>query len=563
MLIERDIGPLSVAPDETIENALRQITINRRRVVFCVGESGMLVGIITDGDFRRWLLENPGASLSTPAGSVANRNLTSAPFGSGTDVIEPLFSASITSVPLVDERGRLVAVARPRTRGFWMDSTTIGDDSPSFIVAEIGINHNGSLETAKRLIESSANAGADSAKFQMRDMSSLYRNAGASSDHRDEDLGPQYTLDLLDRFALKTDEMIEAFDYCRSVGLIPLCTPWDLASAEVLDDYGIPGFKVASADLTNHDLLTFLAETARPIIMSTGMSTEEEIVESTGILKSAGAPFALLHCNSTYPAPFKDINLRYLNRLAELGDCVVGYSGHERGHHIAVAAVGMGAKIIEKHVTLDRTWEGNDHKVSLEPQEFVTMVQEIRQLEEALGTDVTRKITQGELMNRVNLAKSIVAKVEIVEGDQITEAMLDVRSPGRGLQPNRRSDLVGRWARRSFASGDFFFPSDLDDSAVIARNYSFSRRWGLPVRYHDYEELAARSNPDFIEFHMSYRDLDLDVDEMVPNPMDLGLVVHSPDLFPETTSLTWPPKTTNTGNGPSMSFSGSSTSPGS
>ncbi len=203
----------------------------------------------------------------------------------------------------------------------------------------------------------------------MRDMSSLYRNAGAS-ETIERNLGPQYTLDLLDRFSLTTEEMIEAFDHCRSVGIIPLCTPWDLASAKVLDDYGIPGFKVASADLTNHDLLTFLAQTARPIIMSTGMSTEEEIVESTGILRSAGAPFALLHCNSTYPAPFKDINLRYLNRLADFGDCVVGYSGHERGHHIAVAAVGMGAKIIEKHMTLDRTWRVTTTRSASNPKSW-------------------------------------------------------------------------------------------------------------------------------------------------------------------------------------------------
>jgi sialic acid synthase SpsE len=531
MLIERDLGPLSVAPDETIEYALRQITLNRRRAVFCVDESGVLVGIITDGDFRRWLLQNPGAPLSTPAGAVANPEFLSAPFGSPSQKIEGLFSTSITSVPLVDDRRRLVAVARPRTREFWIDGRMIGPNGPTFVVAEIGINHNGSLETAKRLIDIAAEAGADCAKFQMRDMRSLYRNAGATGDHR-EDLGPQYTLDLLDRFSLRTEEMIEAFNHCRTVGLVPLCTPWDLASAEVLDDYGIPGFKVASADLTNHDLLMFLTETARPVIMSTGMSTEEEILESTEILRSRGAPYALLHCNSTYPAPFKDVNLRYMERLASLGDCVVGYSGHERGHHIPVAAVGMGAKIIEKHITLDRNSEGNDHKVSLEPPELIGMVREIRQLEEALGTGVTRRVTQGEMMNRVNLAKSIVAKVDIPVGAQITGAMLDVRSPGRGLQPNRRSDLIGRRAPRDLAAGDFFFPSDLRAEGVAARHYSFSRKWGLPVRYHDFQELASRSNPDFLEFHMSYRDLDLRVDDTVRDTLELALIVHSPDLFP-------------------------------
>jgi sialic acid synthase SpsE len=531
MLVERDITRYTVASDETVEQALRQITHNGRRTVFCIEPSGVLVGVVTDGDFRRWLLANPGASLSSPATTVANRSFVSAPFGAGHQEIEPLFTDGVQLVPLIDELDRLVAVARPRTRGMWIDDRRIDEDSPAFVIAEIGINHNGSTEVAKRLIDVAANAGADCAKFQMRDMGSLYRNAGATADHR-EDLGPQYTLDLLDRFSLSIDEMLKIFDECRSAGIIPLCTPWDLESARILEEYGLPGFKVASADLTNHALLLYLAQTGRPVIMSTGMSTESEIAESAGLLRSAGGSFALLHCNSTYPAPFKDINLRYMDRLAEIGDCLVGYSGHERGHHVAIAAVARGARIIEKHITLDRRSEGNDHKVSLEPDELAMMIRQIRNVEEALGTSASRTITQGEMMNRVNLAKSLVARVAIAKGQEISDDLIEVRSPGRGLQPNRRHELAGRPAPRDMAPGDFFFESDLFDASVVARNYTFRRPWGLPVRYHDFAELAALSNPDFIEFHMSYQDIDLAVIDMIPNVMPLGLVVHSPDLFP-------------------------------
>jgi sialic acid synthase SpsE/sugar phosphate isomerase/epimerase len=531
MLIERDVTHYTVLTDDSIEHALRQITHNGRRTVFCIEQNGVLAGVITDGDFRRWLLANPGESLSSCAIDVANRTFVSAPFGTSIQEIELLFNSGVQLVPLLDELGRLVAVARPRTHEMWIEHRRVDSSSPAFLVAEIGINHNGSLDTTKRLIEVAARAGADCAKFQMRDMDSLYRNAGATGDHR-EDLGPQYTLDLLDRFSLTVEEMFEAFDECRRSGLIPLCTPWDLASARLLEEYGIGAFKVASADLTNHELLSYLAQTGRPIIVSTGMSSESEIAESVQLLRSSGAPFALLHCNSTYPAPFRDINLRYMDRLAEIGDCLVGYSGHERGHHVAVAAVARGAAIIEKHITLDRRLEGNDHKVSLQPDELIDMVREIRNIEEALGTDAARTISQGEMMNRVNLAKSLVARVPLTAGDQITEEHIEVRSPGRGLQPNRRHDLVGRISTRDMTPGDFFFESDLRDALPAARNYTFRRRWGLPVRYHDCSKLASLSNPDFLEFHMSYRDLEVDVAEMVPAHLPLGLVVHSPDLFP-------------------------------
>ncbi len=530
MLIERNVGPLVVPEDATVEEALRRITLNQRRAVFCLGDSGLLVGVITDGDFRRWLLEHPGTSLDVPAGEVANRDLVSLPENAGLSEIEACFSERISLVPLVDDRNRLVAVARPRTRSFWVGDHPLTEDGPTFVIAEIGINHNGSVDVACQLVDVAVAAGADCAKLQMRDMESLYRNAGAAGDPR-EDLGPQYTLDLLDRFSLTVDEMVRVLDHCREVGIEPLCTPWDIPSAHILDDYGIPAFKVASADLTNHDLLEALAATARPVIMSTGMSREDEIAESVAVLRSGGAPYALLQCNSTYPAPFRDVHLRYMDRLAVLGDCLVGYSGHERGFHVPVAAVARGAKIIEKHITLDRSWEGNDHKVSLLPEELTTMVRQIREVEEALGSGTTRTPTQGEIMNRVNLAKSLVARAPIVASQRITADLVEVRSPGRGLQPNRRAALLGRVAKRDMAVGDFFFDSDLVDESAAPRAYKFRRRWGLPVRYHDFQALADRSNPDFIEFHMSYRDLELSIDEMVPEAMDLGLVVHSPDLF--------------------------------
>jgi N-acetylneuraminate synthase len=187
--------------------------------------------------------------------------------------------------------------------------------------------------------------------------------------------------------------MFEAFDHCKFRNIVPMCTPWDFESLQRLQEYGMETYKVASADLTNHDLLRAMAETHKVIICSTGMSMEQEIIQAVDVLREQRAPYILMHCNSTYPAPFKDVNLRYLHRLKEIGRCVVGYSGHERGHSVVLAAVASGARVIEKHFTVDKTMEGNDHKVSLLPAEMTEMVKSIRQVEAALGSAAERKIT--------------------------------------------------------------------------------------------------------------------------------------------------------------------------
>ena len=408
---------------------------------------------------------------------------------------------------------------------------TINAASPAFIIAEIGINHNGSVALAKQLVDQAIWAGADCAKFQMRDIKALYHNAGDPNDAR-EDLGSQYVLDVLSLAQLSRTEMFEIFTFCHDRGILPLCTPWDLPSLAALEGYGMMAYKVASADLTNHDLIEALARTGKPLLLSTGMSTEQEIMRTVALLKRRRASYVLLHCIATYPAPFKDVNLRYLERLQKLGDCLVGYSGHERGYAIPLAAVARGAKVIEKHLTLDKTMEGNDHKVSLLPAEFKAMVEGIRHVEAAMGDSGARTLSQGERMNRENLAKSLMSTCTIRPGDVITRHMIQVKSPGKGLQPDRLPALVGRKAKRTIRAGDFFFETDVQETLpVAARHYTFKRRWGVPVRYHDCKTLRQKSNMDFLEFHLSYKDLDEDISRFFSESYDLDLIVHSPDLF--------------------------------
>jgi N-acetylneuraminate synthase len=528
MIITRAIRPWVCSADAPIIDALAQISAHRHGAVFCVEDDGRLVGVLTDGDFRRWVVEQPGLDVHQPVRAVANPAPRTAPADAEPADLAALLDDHIRFVPLVDARGHLVAVATARRGDLRLGEHTIAEDQPAFVIAEIGINHNGRADLALELVDRAADAGAQSAKFQLRHLGSLYREGGREA----EDLGAQYTLDLLDRFQLAEDDLFRAFDRCTERGLVPLCTPWDVESLETLERYGLPGYKVASADLTNHDLLGAMADTGKPLIVSTGMSTESEIAEAVNVLQRHGASYALLQCNSTYPSPYKDVNLRYLDQLRRIGGCPVGYSGHERGWHIPVAAVALGARIIEKHLTVDRSLEGNDHKVSLLPGELSQLVTEIRQLEEALGTGSARTISQGEAMNRTTLAKSLVAVRHLPAGTEITASDISVKSPGRGVQPNRRAELIGRTTVRDVPAGDFFYPSDLETSHVAARPYSFRRPWGLPVRYHDLTAIVAKAHPDFVEFHLSYQDLDLDPLAFIPEPLDLACAVHSPDLFP-------------------------------
>jgi len=532
VIIDRGTAPYAVHSDDPVSVALAKIAANKARLVFCVDSHGMVLGSISDGDFRRWVIASGGADLSRPAIEVANRRPVIAQESASMAEIEALFASrpGVERLPVVDARGRLVAVASHSTREVRIGRHTIGPDSPAVVIAEIGNNHQGEVDRARHLVDLAVEAGADMVKFQLRDMDSLYRGSGDLT--AGEDLGPQYTLNLLAKYSLSADDMDRVLDHCRDVDIDAICTPWDLPSLDHLVQYGVPGLKIASADLTNHQLLGAAADTHLPLLISTGMSSEQEIRQSVELVRKAGAPYALLHCQSTYPAPFKDVHLRYLPRLAEIGgDCPVGYSGHERGFHIPVAAVALGAKIVEKHFTTDKSLEGNDHKVSLLPDEFESMVRQIREVEQSLGTSDPRDVSTGEMMTRANLAKSLVAARDIQVGDLIDEAAVAVKSPGRGLQPNHLSQLVGRTARRAVSAGDFFYPTDLSDSVSKGRQYSFRRPWGLPVRYHDYESLLADTSPDFVEFHFSYKDVEIDPATVFTSRQPMGFTCHTPDLY--------------------------------
>jgi N-acetylneuraminate synthase len=529
MLLTKNIQQYICFSESNLIDVLKKINENKARVIFVVSEHGKLQGSISDGDVRRWLTEAKELDLNVLAKVVMNPNVQKLDVGVDKAVVERLFHEGIDCVPLVDDSGHLLQLAFQKKSGFFVKNREISESSPSFIIAEIGNNHQGDISLAKELVDHAVAADVDCVKFQMRNMKNLYKDSGEND--VSADLGAQYTLDLLSKFQLTNDELIEVFDYAKSKGVLPLCTPWDIESLKTLEKYGMDAYKVASADFTNFELLQAIANTGKPFFCSTGMSSESEIKETVTFLGGLGANYVLLHCNSTYPTPFKDVNLKYLTRLKEITGALVGYSGHERGICVPIASIALGATVIEKHLTTNTSFEGTDHKVSLLPNELKEMVIQIRQVEEGLGSDEKpREITQGELLNRENLAKSLVAVKYITPGEVITREMVEIKSPGQGLQPNRLNDLIGKKADRKIARGGFFYMSDILGQ-IKKRDYQFNRPFGVPVRYHDFRQILDGTNLDFVEFHLSYNDMNINLKDYFSEDESIGFAVHSPELF--------------------------------
>jgi sialic acid synthase SpsE len=398
-----------------------------------------------------------------------------------------------------------------------------------FFIAEIGNNHNGDIERAKRLIKKAKIAGADVAKFQMRDLESLYRNGINNV----EDLGVEYIKELLIKFELTQNDHQLLFEYCASIGIEYMCTPWDIISFNKLVSMGVNRFKVASADFDNFELVKAIVSTGKQIILSTGMATLNEISERVKWLEDKNANYIILHCNSTYPAPFEDIQLRFLENLKEITNNI-GYSGHERGISVSLAAVALGSKVIERHITEDRNLEGPDHQASLLPDEFTAMVSMAKEIEIALGPALKkdRKLSQGALLNKEILGKSLVASSDLKAGTLIKKKHLLNMSPGQGVSPNRINELLGKKLVNDIKKHDFVFVSDVSAKYSKETYEVQGKNWGIPVRPHDVKKMVKIFNPPVIEFHLSYKDLDREwVDDDWSFLKDRKLVVHAPELF--------------------------------
>lgn len=378
----------------------------------------------------------------------------------------------------------------------------IGDGQPTFIIAEIANNHNGDMKLAKQLIDVAVEAGADVAKFQKRTLEELYTEEYLNNPNKGEH-GLHYMLPVLKDFELTMEQMRELKEYCDQKGIMFMVTPWDKPSTDFVDSLGVEAFKVGSPDLTNLELIEYVASKGKPVIISTGMATEEEVKITLQKMEELNIPYAVLHCNSTYPAPVDQLNLRYIERLRELTGAPVGFSGHELGTTMGAVAVALGATIVERHITLDHNMEGPDHKASLEPDELKAYIRNVRDAQTALGSK--KKIfSRGEVLNREVLGKSIAARENISEGTTITADMVQVIGPGKGLSPQHLGDVIGHPAQRDMEKGEFFTEEFLPLPEKIELHSGFT--WGFKGRFDTVDELVEKYHPDVFEFHMSDED---------------------------------------------------------
>lgn len=403
----------------------------------------------------------------------------------------------------------------------------IGEGEPVFIIAEIGVNHNGSLQIAKKLIDAAVSAGADAVKFQKRSLKHLYQEKVLENPNANEQ-SFQYMIPLLKEWELSDEEYQDIVKYCDEKGIIFLCSPWDIPSVDFVNSLGVPVFKTASADLTNLILLDYIISKNKPLIISTGMATVNEIECTVDFLRERGAEFALLHCNSTYPSPFEEINLRFMEKMkSEFGPVLIGYSGHERGIAISTAAAALGACIIERHITLDRTMAGPDHAASLEPQGLQKMVRDIRYVEAAMGSG-KKHMNRMEILNREVIAKSLIATQDISKGTIITREMIGVKSPGKGISPQRMGELVGKTLPHDIMRDEFFKFEDLKNLKGFKSISKDFGKWGFVFRPHDAIEVE-RINAPAAEIRLSDKDTETPFPEM--GFFKQELIVHAPEYW--------------------------------
>ena len=319
-----------------------------------------------------------------------------------------------------------------------------------YIIAEAGVNHNGSLAIAKSLAEAAKEAGADCVKFQTFKAEKLVSRSARKAAYQEGTTGEGTQADMLKQLELSYDEFRELKAHCDRIGIQFLSTPFDPDNIAFLDTMDMPFWKVPSGEVTNAPYLAAIGKTGKPVVLSTGMCTLEEVGAAIRVLRENGSgEIRLLQCNTEYPTPFEDVNLRAMATMREAFGLETGYSDHTRGIEAPIAAAALGAGIIEKHFTLDRNMEGPDHKASLEPGELAAMVQAIRHIELALGTGV-KTPSPSEQKNIAAARKSLVAARAIRQGETLTAENLAVKRPGTGVSPMRWDEVIGTKAVRDF-----------------------------------------------------------------------------------------------------------------
>ena len=336
-----------------------------------------------------------------------------------------------------------------------IDNRRIGAGHPCFIIAEAGVNHNGDLSMAERLVDAAAEAGVDAIKFQTFKAERLLAPHAPKADYQRAGTSQaESQLEMLRRLELSPEAHVHLRDHAVRKGLIFLSTPFDGESADFLHELGVPLFKIASGELTNLPLLEHIARKRKPMIVSTGMAFLREVEAAINVIRKADCEeVILLHCTSDYPADPSECNLRAMVSMRETFAVPVGYSDHTTGLYVAVAAVALGAVVLEKHITLDKCLPGPDHRASLEPAELTVLVQTVREVEQALGDGVKKPVASEQNTRRV-ARKSLVAVCDLPVGTTLQEHHLVAKRPGTGIPPGESARLIGRTLTRALSADE-------------------------------------------------------------------------------------------------------------
>lgn len=338
----------------------------------------------------------------------------------------------------------------------------IGEGEPCFIIAEAGVNHNGDIDLARKLVDAAREAGADAVKFQTFKAEMIVTRSAEKAGYQKETTPSEESqYDMIRKLELAGEDFRNLFAYAQEKGILFLSSPFDKGSVDLLSELGVSALKIPSGEITNFPLLKHISRQRKPIILSTGMATQEEVGEALEVIKEQGTDeIILLHCVTSYPAKIEDMNLKAMETLRNTFQLPAGLSDHSIGIIIPVAAVALGACVIEKHFTLDKNLPGPDHRASLEPDELKQMITAIRNVEKAMGNGI-KKPTKVEDENKKMVRRSLVAKVDIPQGTTITEEMLAIKRPGAGLEPKYLGEVIGRTAEATIKKDEIITTSKL------------------------------------------------------------------------------------------------------
>ena len=517
MFIDYDIKRFIISINKSVKEAISLYGDNKGLPLIAINDKNEFIGTLSNGDIRVYLSESQN-NIEYPIIKAVNTESIYCFDNFDKSIFEHILSnEKIKILPIIDKYKKLKAVAYYDQINFKISNKIINYKSNyTYLIAEIGVNHNGKIKEAIDLIDNISNSGFDAVKMQFRSCDT-YSNIKSNNDI---DLGTEYILSELDRVRLSYDQEKKIIEHIKRKKLDFIGTPFDNKSLERLLAYKPDAIKIASCDITNIFLIKNCAKYNLPIILSTGMSNETEIIRTNQLLEDLNVNRCFLHCNSTYPTPIDDVNLSYINRLGLITNCIIGYSSHDGNKLIPLASIASGAKIVELHVTKDKNARGTDHIASISLEETEDFIQSARKISLAKGSASPRVPSQGELMNKIPLGKSLCYSNDFKKGYQIkSKDDFLACSPGDGIPvidyKKFENKILKIDVKKLDKVDNYHFKGEIKKEKFTLSNFSKNVLseflWGIPVRYRDIEKLNNLFNPPLLEIHLSSRDLEFDI----------------------------------------------------